>query len=392
MSERTQQVVWSVMALIAAGLLTATIRLFVHTRLSPASATGANRIAYVSERDGTYRIFTSDIQGDGVTRLLATERAELFPVCEASSASGDTEPRLAFLGLDFQSPEGHDTGPGVPGGVFVVSHRGGQPRKVSGHVERVAPVAPTWSPEGRRLAFAGFEDLNGDGQYAEQEAGIFVADLDTGQAKRVASALVAGMRLAWSPAGEFIIAKGLQADSPVITAFLVDLSSGEIHTHPDIAEITMACWSPDGTRVAAYSRADHKFHILDVEDDASELYAFEAPAGDAFDLLWVSGTGSGAQNTERLYVVAGYDEELGVGPLYSRSTQPSREEPWTLITGSLSYVLFLSASPDGRYLAYTQFSSEEEGNVYVLEVGQEEPRLLTSDPGFEGLVTWIPGQ
>ncbi|UCC78041.1 MAG: PD40 domain-containing protein [Anaerolineales bacterium] len=392
MSDRTLQVVWSVLALIAVGLITATISLFVHTRPSPAAPTGVNRIAYVSERDGTYRIFTSDIQGDGATRLLATERDELFPVCEASSASGDTEPRLAFLGLEFDAPEGHDTGPGVPGGVFVVGHKGGQPRKVSGHVERVAPVAPTWSPDGRQLAFAGFEDLNGDGQYTEQEAGIFVADLDTGEAKRAASALVAGMRLAWSPAGEFIIAKGPQANTSDITAFLVDLSTGEIHTHPDIAQITMACWSPDGTRVAAYSRADHKFHILDIEDDASELYAFDAPAGDVFDLLWASGTGGGAQNTERLYVVAGHDEELGVGPLYSRSTQPSPEEPWTRVTGSLSYVLFLSASLDGRYLAYTQFSSEQEGNIYVLEAGQEEPRLVTSAPGFEGLVTWIPGQ
>jgi Tol biopolymer transport system component len=392
MSERTQQVVWSVLALVAVGLIAATIYLFVNARHSPAALAGVNRIAYVSERDGTYRIFTSDIQGDRVTGLLATEGAQLFPVCGASSASGGGEPRLAFLSLDFDSPEGHDTGPGVPGGVFVVSHKGGQPRKVSGHVERVSPVAPTWSPDGKRVAFAGVEDLNGDGQYAEQEAGIFVTDLDTGQAKRVASALVAGMRLAWSPADEFIIAKGPQANTPVITAFLVDASTGEIHTHPDIAQITMACWSPDGTRVAAYSRADHKFHILDMEGDANELYAFDAPAGDVFDLLWASGTGGGAQNTERLYVVAGYDEELGVGPLYSRSPLPSPEEPWTRVTGSLSYVLFLSASPDGRYLAYTQFSSEQEGDIYILEAGQEDPRLLTSDPGFEGLVTWIPGQ
>ncbi len=392
MTERTQQVVWSVLALIVVGLISTSIYLFVHTRQSPAALTGADRIAYVSERDGAYRIFTLDIRRGGATRLLATEGAELFPVCEASSARGDTEPRLAFLGLDFDSPEGHDTGPGVPGGVFVVSHKGGQPRKVSGHVERVALVAPTWSPDGQQLAFAGVEDLNGDGQYAEQEAGIFVTDVDTGQAKRVASALVEGMRLAWSPAGEYIIAEGRLANTSATTAFLVDLGSGEIHTHPDIAEITAACWSPDGTRVAAYSRADHRLHILDMEDDASELYALDAPGGDVFDLLWTSGAGGGAQNTERLYAVAGYDEELGVGPLYSRSTGASPEEPWTRVTGSLSYVLFLSASPDGRYLAYTQFSSEQEGNIYVLEDGQEEPRLLTSDPGFEGLVTWIPGQ
>jgi len=55
-------------------------------------------------------------------------------------------------------------------------------------------------------------------------------------------------------------------------------------------------------------------------------------------------------------------------------------------------VLFLSASPDGRSLAYTKFSSEQEGDIYILEEGQEEPRRLTSDPGFEGLVTWLPGQ
>ena len=391
MSERTQQVVWSILALIAVGLITATICLFANTRQSPA-LTGVDRIAYVSERDGTYRIFTLGIRGDGATRLLTTETAELFPVCEASSASVDKEPRLAFLGLDLNSAEGHDTGPGVPGGVFVVSHKGGQPRKVSGHVERIAPVAPTWSPDGRQLAFAGVEDLNGDGQYAEQEAGIFLADVDTGQSRRVATASVEGMRLAWSPAGEYIMVEGAPASTSGITAFLVDLGSGEIHTHPDIAEITAACWSPDGTRVAAYSRADHRLHVLDMQDDASELYAFDAPTGDVSELLWAPGEGGGGQLAERLYAVARYDEQMGVNTLYHRSTQPGPEEHWTRITGSSSYVLFLSVSPDGRSLAYTQFSSEQEGDIYILEDGQCEPRRLTSDPGFEGLVTWLPGQ
>lgn len=387
MSERTQRIVWTVLALIAVGLSIATVYLHLQTRPTSLAAKGAYRIAYVAEREGSFRIFTSSAEGTDRTALSKGQVTELFPVCEPVSDDSSREPRIAFLRLDLGADEAGDSAPGVPGGVYVVSHKGGQPTEVSGGVDRIVGFAPSWSPDGQQLVFAGVEDVNRDGEYSVDESGLYVSDVETAQARRVASALLGGRRILWSPAGEYVIATGREPGNPVPMAFMLEISTGVTYTHPDIEQVTMACWSPDGSRIAAYSKHDHKIHVLN--DEGDEVYAFDAPPGDVFDLVWTSGD---TESPERLYAVSGYDSSAGAGPLYTRSALPDPEERWTGVGGAQTYTLFLSTSPDGRYLAYTRFSSRQEGNLYVLERGQEEPRLLTSEPGFEGLATWIPVQ
>ena len=40
--------------------------------------------------------------------------------------------------------------------------------------------------------------------------------------------------------------------------------------------------------------------------------------------------------------------------------------------------------------AGTVGSDVTNADLYLLELGQPQPRCLTSDAGFEGLVTWVP--
>jgi Tol biopolymer transport system component len=247
-------------------------------------------------------------------------------------------------------------------------------------------VAPSWSPDGTQIAFGGVEDLNADGTLGVEESGVYLTDLQTGDVRRAAVGLLGGWRLSWSPAGEWLLARGVQPGDPVPFAYALHTASGDTFTHPEIGQITTACWSPEGDRVAAFSREDHQIHVLDLE--GAELFAVEAPYGDILELVWVAG-GSDEDADGRFYAVTGLGFELGAGPLYQRSASANAEERWTAVVGGQSYTALLSASPDGRYVAFTRFTSQQEGDLFVLERGEPQARQLTSDPGFEGAATFV---
>jgi hypothetical protein len=60
-------------------------------------------------------------------------------------------------------------------------------------------------------------------------------------------------------------------------------------------------------------------------------------------------------------------------------------------------VFGLSVSPDGRYALYSLLAGgasvgaygPPSADLYLLELGRPQPIRLTSDPGFEGLATWM---
>ena len=62
-----------------------------------------------------------------------------------------------------------------------------------------------------------------------------------------------------------------------------------------------------------------------------------------------------------------------------------------------SYAIHMTASPDGRYLAYTLVtggsqSTLPETDLLLLDLGLGQSSTLTSEPGFEGLATWLPAK
>jgi Tol biopolymer transport system component len=279
---------------------------------------------------------------------------------------------------------------GTPGGVYVVSSSG-EATKVSGEVPRILTIAPSWSPDGKQLAFAGVEDLNGDGKYRDDEAAIYVCDVEKGPPKRVATVNTMGLRLLWSPVASQLILQVKKPNVPVPVAHLLDLRSGKLTSRDDAT--TVGCWSPDGQHIAAYSMLDRKIHVL--HTDGSEEYGLDTPSGYVGELLWLpANTKDSIEDAERLLVVSASQPMSSMsGQLHIRSAFPGGGEAWKRLTDDETNAAYLAASPDGRYVAYTLLTGHEPeptGDLYVLEIGQDEPRRLTSAPGFEGLATWIP--
>jgi hypothetical protein len=138
---------------------------------------------------------------------------------------------------------------------------------------------------------------------------------------------------------------------------------------------------------------DRKIHVL--HTDGSEEYGLDTPSGYVGELLWLpANTKDSIEDAERLLVVSASQPMSSMsGQLHIRSAFPGGGEAWKRLTDDETNAAYLAASPDGRYVAYTLLTGHEPeptGDLYVLEIGQDEPRRLTSAPGFEGLATWIP--
>lgn len=239
------------------------------------SATGG-RIAFVSDRSGTRRIYLARSDGSGVTAVTAGEA----PAWSADGrriafhrsgsgiyvidADGTNERFLRAGGFPTWSPDGGSIAFGGTGGIHVMDADGTDPRLLVSN-EFAAPtpswgdygvIFPAWSPDGRAIAFvrANYEEgweiytVNADGSGDP-------SPVLTGWAKSSPawSWSSQGSRIAFETVGSRIDPEtGVQysADQVASVAFPTN-SDYQVHVADDSplgsgAYVGDPAWSPDG--------------------------------------------------------------------------------------------------------------------------------------------------
>lgn len=151
-----------------------------------------------------------------------------------------------------------------PGGdIVVVQPDGSGVTKITFGVE--FDYAPSWSPDGRHLAFLRSADLNLRSCGGDECADLVVVDPD-GSNSRIVASQFEPMRahfpwgpawpytLAWSPDGSTIAVsardQSVVEQWPAIILVSADGSSSRSFTVPSMRSIEAPAWSPDGTRLA----------------------------------------------------------------------------------------------------------------------------------------------
>ena len=227
-------------------------------------------------------------------------------------------------------------------------------------------ASPSWSPDGRKIAFVSNRDGNLD---------IYVMGADGSNPTRL-TAEDYNTSPSWSPDGTQIAFSSARAESG--TAIFVMGSDGNARTRlTDWGNNDSPSWSPDGTRIAFAStptpRANLEIYTMGADGCArmrlTDTAWNESPSWspDGTQIAFASNRGTGEVAKFDIYVM-GAD---GGKPTRLTDRGNNRSPSW---------------SPDGRWIAFAS-----DGDIYVMgSDGGGEPLNLTRDAAFDMDPVWSP--
>ena len=217
--------------------------------------------------------------------------------------------------------------------IYVIDAEGGDAVPLTAEVEGRSFGQPTWSPDGRQIAFVDGESVNS--AVPSRYGALAVMSADGSNMRRLTGS--PNKDPDWSPDGrEIVFVRGANLSSAAAVnddVFVLDVASGAtrplVRTPPGTYEGAPA-WSPDGSRVA-FVRTNVAF--------------------------------SGIGGTAGIYVV----NRDGSGERLVREYQLSLDAPHSL-----------AWSPDGTTIAFETSASLECVSISALDVRRKGARALTS--------------
>jgi TolB protein len=195
-------------------------------------------IAFYSDRDGFKEIFVMDYDGYDQRRLTAHKSISMSP---SWSGQGDAVAYVSFFA---------ERGPAV----YLADVASGRKNPVV--TDGTLNASPSFSPDGRRIAFARALGANIE---------IFVCSRDGSDVRRLTNSGGIDTNPAWSPSGREIAFTSSRSGSPQLYAMEAEGSN--------LRRVTFAgeyndgaSWSPDGTRLAYATRSERNRFDLALVD------------------------------------------------------------------------------------------------------------------------------
>ncbi len=295
----------------------------------PAWSPDGRTIVFVSGRDGNGEVYAMDADGTSPRNLTQDPAQDVHP---AWSPDGR---RIAFVSKRSPLSRCHP-GPGPcwddlnrQSEIYVMNADGSRKRNLT---RRAHDDYPTWSPDGRRIAF-----LRVTGSYRHHRYHLYVVNADGSGLRnlmQIAPLAYFSSHVVWSPDGRTIY----------VGRYLISTDGSGARKLPYIPLI--AVWSPDGRQIAF------------VRNRPTGLPGPGARFKDDSEIYVMNADGSG---TRRLTHNLGYDGEPA----------------W---------------SPDGRKIAFQSHRrfGGSKPEIYVMNADGSGKRNLTRNPANDGSPSWSP--
>ncbi len=259
------------------------------------------RIAYVLLQGAGKEIFVSDFDGANVKQITQNQSINVSPTWSPEGK------KIAFTSYLRRNPDLY---------LIDVDGKNLQPLSLYPGLN----VSPSWSPDGKKIALM---------MGMEGKSDIYLIDTNGRNPRRLTKGHGNEASPTWSPNGEWIAFVSDRSGSPQIYIMAPDGSKvrrltfeGSYNTDPS--------WSPKGDRIAFCGRSEGRFHIFTIGIDGSGLRKLTPNSGNNESPCW---------------------------------------------------------SPDGRYIA---FSSNRTGasRIFIMNANGFNQRALTPSKGGESSPTW----
>jgi len=224
----------------------------------PSWSPDGSKLAFASDRDGAYEIYVMNADGTDARRLTQLQ-------ADAPAWSPDGT-RIAFSANPPRGGSQEDTG------LFVMDADGSNVRRLTPSVANGhggQPVrsesAPTWSSDGRSIAFAVSVPVpcppSGQFCLAFVASQIYVTNPDGHGNRRLTTMTDEASTPSWSPDGRQIaltVTIPSRARSPRIGVAVIGADGGEprLLTAPGPVRNSQPQWSPDGSRIVFVSNRE----------------------------------------------------------------------------------------------------------------------------------------
>ncbi len=351
---------------LAAALLLATLAaacplavlLGLHTALDirsaaaqPAEDVYDYHLAFTSNRDGTFSVYTVNPDGTDLRRITggAFDAHEL-------SVSPDGE-SIAYS-------EKRRDGSATTFAVVVVAANGGASQTLSAE-DGAWCMQPVWSPDGASLAYI---------RAQSRVASILVGAPDVGEAASLTE-IGWAMQPAWSPDGTriaFASVTGMRAE-----IYVVDAANRTLERITYLDAFSEApVWSPDGKQIAFVSSRDGSSAIYTMNADGSAVRQLTGGEKQDIEPVW-------SPDGTRIAFSSSRDGDFAI---YVADARLGRERPLT--DEAPGWQMQPSWSPSGKQIAFTA-GLDGEWDIYVANADGTVVHRVTTEPGYDLRPLWM---
>ncbi len=223
-----------------------------------------SRIAFTSDRDGDFEIYSMLPDGSDLKRLTNNSGYDDMP---AWSPDGK---KIAFVSDRNGSPE-----------IYVMNADGSRARRLT---KDNGPdnALPAWSPDGSGIAWSSERDGNRE---------IYVMDADGSNPTNLTGDPGYDSSPAWSPDGQRILFNSRRDGNLEIYVMDAD-GSNQVRLTRNATSDGFPAWSPDGSKIAFSSSRTGRRAVYVMDADGSNPAQL---TGDAFNDYWPAWSPDGAQ-------------------------------------------------------------------------------------------------